>query len=211
MSKADFVLRDGQAVVLIGDSITDCARRAEHAPMGNGYVQMIAALSAAKYPQRKIDFINSGVNGNTIEDLAERWDQDVLAHRPDWISVMIGVNDLLRKMEGRGGVPIDQYGAIYRELLERTRAALSGCGFILMAPGIVRDDLQHEGNKMIQTYGKVVRELAKQFDAFFVPVYDAFAEVIASGRPRQWTDGGCHPNADGHGLVSLAWLNTLHW
>ena len=31
-------------MLFIGDSITDCGRRAEHAPLGSGYVRMFGEL-----------------------------------------------------------------------------------------------------------------------------------------------------------------------
>ena len=51
-----FLIQDGQTVVFIGDSITDCGRRDEARPLGNGYVKMAVDLVAAKYPQRQITF-----------------------------------------------------------------------------------------------------------------------------------------------------------
>ena len=45
MSDSDnLAIRDGQKVVFIGDSITDCGRRAEGAPLGAGYVRDVVAL-----------------------------------------------------------------------------------------------------------------------------------------------------------------------
>jgi len=45
-----FLLQDGQTVVFIGDSITDCGRRDVAAPLGNGYVRFIAELITIRYP-----------------------------------------------------------------------------------------------------------------------------------------------------------------
>ena len=38
-------IQDGQTVVFIGDSLTDCGRREEAAPLGAGYVSMAVALT----------------------------------------------------------------------------------------------------------------------------------------------------------------------
>lgn len=46
----DFAFKDGQTVVFVGDSITDCGRRGSDAPYGNGYVK--------RYPERRITFLN---------------------------------------------------------------------------------------------------------------------------------------------------------
>ena len=210
MTVGDFVLQDGHTVVMVGDSITACGRGA-HAELGDGYVRMVAALSAARRPGRRLRFINSGVGGDTIVDLAARWDGDVLAHRPNWLSVSIGVNDVWRQLDTPGGgIPLDRFTAVYRELLERTRARCSGCGLILMTPGIIGEKPDSEGNRLLQPYIQAVSQLAGHFNAFCVPVHQAFTEAIAAGAPPLTRDG-VHPNDAGHALMALTWLRTLGW
>jgi len=43
-----FKIKSGEKFIFIGDSITDCGRRAEFAPLGNGYVFMVVNLATAK-------------------------------------------------------------------------------------------------------------------------------------------------------------------
>ncbi len=54
---ADFAFQNGQTVPFIGDSITDCGRRGEHAPYGNGYVKLAIDLITAKYPERNLCYL----------------------------------------------------------------------------------------------------------------------------------------------------------
>ncbi len=77
-----------QKIVFIGDSITDCGRRGAAEPFGSGYVSIARAL-LARYPELGLQFVNKGIGGNTVRDLAARWEQDVVAERPDWLSVMM--------------------------------------------------------------------------------------------------------------------------
>ncbi len=93
---SEFLFQHGQKVLFIGDSITDCGRRAEHAPFGAGYVKLAIDLITARYPDRHITYLNEGIGGNTVEDLHARWHDDVLVHQPHWLSVKIGINDLHR-------------------------------------------------------------------------------------------------------------------
>lgn len=92
MSK--FLFQNNNTVLFIGDSITDAGRRAQAAPLGEGYVKLAIDLVTARYPARKIQFINKGIGGNTVRDLSSRWHDDVIRHRPDWLSIMIDINDL---------------------------------------------------------------------------------------------------------------------
>jgi len=91
---AELAVKDGETIVFAGDSITDCGRRGEYAPLGNGYVHMFNCLILAKYPERRIRVVNVGIGGNTVLDLRNRWEDDVLSLEPDWVSVLIGINDL---------------------------------------------------------------------------------------------------------------------
>ena len=42
---------------------------------------------------------NSGVSGNTSRDLLQRFDSDVVALNPDWVSICIGINDVWRQFD----------------------------------------------------------------------------------------------------------------
>src|SRR5690606_32080005 len=127
--------------VLIGDSITDTgrARPIGEAPggLGDGYVRQIDALINAWYPAHRVRLFNTGTSGHTIRDLAARWQTDVLDLRPDWLSIMIGANDVWRQFDRpaqpeRHVLPYE-HERTYDELLTRTRPTLKG-GLVLITP-----------------------------------------------------------------------------
>ncbi|MCJ7730185.1 MAG: GDSL-type esterase/lipase family protein, partial [Sedimentisphaerales bacterium] len=118
-------IRPGQTVLFIGDSITDADRNRQcYKPFGFGYVHFVANTLLAKYPTYNLNIINRGINGNTITDLKNRWQRDCIDHKPDILSVLIGVNDVWRQFAGEAelpyGVPIDEYESTYRRLLDDT-------------------------------------------------------------------------------------------
>jgi len=123
-----FRLRDGETFVFAGDSITDCGRRrgplrgrrATMNLLGDGYVSQVADLVRARYPEHTIKFINEGISGDTVVDLEERWDA-VLAHKPDWLSVLVGINDLGSVLGKYGNVTPEIYEKKYRALLARAK------------------------------------------------------------------------------------------
>lgn len=79
----DLAVKDGESLLFIGDSITDCGRRVENAPLGDGYVSLLSELVTAQYPQKKIRIINKGIGGNRVTDLADRWEDDMIRYQPD--------------------------------------------------------------------------------------------------------------------------------
>lgn len=210
-----FAFQDGQMVVFIGDSITDCGRRAEHKPFGNGYVKLAIDLITARYPERRITYFNEGISGNTVRDLRARWERDVIAHDPDWVSVMIGINDLHRTLnETPEAVPVDEYEWLYRECLrmtvERTKAKL-----ILLDPfyiSVARDD-PYEGRvlRMLDEYLEVVGKLADEFEAVHIKTHNAFQKQLKY-RPREhFCPEPVHPYPSGHMVIALALLEGLGW
>jgi lysophospholipase L1-like esterase len=97
-------LASGSKLVMIGDSITDCGRSRPVGEglfdaIGKGYVAYVDALLGAAYPERQIRVVNMGCSGNTVRDLAARWQTDVLDLQPDWLSIMIGINDVWRQFD----------------------------------------------------------------------------------------------------------------
>ena len=91
-------------LVMVGDSITDAGRarpvgEGRGEAIGKGYVMMVEALLGAVYPEQWIRIVNQGISGNTVRDLKARWQADVLDLAPDWVSVMIGANDVWRQFD----------------------------------------------------------------------------------------------------------------
>src|SRR4029453_11577817 len=148
--RPDLRLQKGEKLVMIGDSITDVGRarpigegRADDA-LGRGYVMMVDALLGAVYPERLIRLINMGVSGNTTRDLKARWQKDVLDLKPDWLSIMIGANDVWRQYDSpkqtERHVLIDEYERNLVELVSSTKPAVKG--LILMTPYYIEPNRQ---------------------------------------------------------------------
>ncbi len=133
------IFKQGEKLLFIGDSITDCGRRGEvHAPYGNGYVNLARALLLARYPELGLQIVNRGIGGNTVGDLAARWETDVIAEQPDWLSVKIGINDVWRLVANRlnESVPQDEYEQTLRRLLDDARRR-TDARLILMEPYVI--------------------------------------------------------------------------
>jgi lysophospholipase L1-like esterase len=205
------IFQFNQTHLFMGNSITDVNRREPPCnPLGQGYPLFIAGLVVAKYPELNLHFLNRGIGGNTVKDLAARGETDVLVHKPDWLSVLVGINDAHRFFENREdeGVRPETFAATYRRLLEITRKEI-GTQFILLEPFYIHPDARHPVRKLLQEYQKIVRELAAEFSSRFIPVQQEFDALLQKQEMRTWTEDSVHPNAAGHGVLTRLFLETI--
>jgi len=201
------VFRKGEKVVLIGDSITACKR--SEIELGGGYVRLVASLLGARYPELGLSFVNKGVSGDNVLRLAARWETDVIAEKPDWLSVSIGINDAsLEEGKSTQIVAIDAFEETYRRLLNRTKEAV-GSRLILMETTVSGESLTGEENRRLAPYNKVIRKLAKEFDAVLVPMNREWHKALKASPGVKWTGDGGHPNPAGHGLMAKVWLDAV--
>lgn len=206
-------LADGETILFTGDSITDCGRDwplGEGPGLGSGYVSLVESTWAVRDPERRIRVLNTGISGNRVIDLETRWESDVLAHGPDWLSVMIGINDVWRQMDDPGDrdvVTIERYEDVYRRLLVRTRPGLRG--LVLMTPYVIEPDRRERMREAMDRYSGVVRGLADEFEAVFVDVQGAFDRYLAHRAAATLAEDRVHPNLTGHMIIAQAFLAAM--
>lgn len=199
-----------QRIVFIGDSITDCGRRDVRAPYGDGYLSLVRALVTARHPDTPLTWVNRGVSGDTVRDLAARWERDAVGERPDWLVVMIGINDVWRAFAGRPdeAVPLDEYEATLRTLLRRAVDA-TGCRLLLADPYLIEPDLADPQRAASDRYAAVVARLATEFGALHVATQRAFDHVLTLSPPTLWADDRIHPDLPGHAVIADAFLRVI--
>ncbi|MES9143948.1 SGNH/GDSL hydrolase family protein, partial [Cutibacterium acnes] len=202
------LLIEENAVVLFqGDSITDVGRSRENdKDLGKGYANMAPAWFSALYPERNVKFINRGISGNRVKDLRGRWKEDCLDLDPTWVSILIGINDCWRRDDRNDPTSVESYEEGYRDILSQVRDEL-GAKIIICEPFVLpsledrrmwRDDLDPKIN--------VARDLAREFNAIFIPFDGLFAQASTKKEPAFWAPDGVHPSQAGHALMANAWL-----
>jgi lysophospholipase L1-like esterase len=203
----------GQTLLFIGDSITDCERArplGEGDGLGQGYVSLVNALMSVFYPERAIRVLNTGIGGNRVTDLQVRWQADALRHAPDWLVVMIGINDVWRQMAAPSNpdqVGKDRFREVYDDLLTKTRPTLKG--LVLMTPFYLEANPEEPMRRLMDGYSAIVRDLASKHDALFVDVQAAFNRHLACRSTQTLCQDRVHPNATGHLIIARAFLNEI--
>jgi lysophospholipase L1-like esterase len=208
-------VRPGSRLVFFGDSITHCDRETTLPPLGWGYVRLFASFFEARYPEHGITVVNRGVGGDTVLDLEARLERDVLAERPDWLFVMIGINDVCYRPSpdfAARAVDDETYAAAYRRLIRRAQAA-AACRITLLEPTVPEWNEPFAHNPAVERLCGVIRDVAAETGVEVVPIFDRFRRGLraARGREHEWMLDVPHPFLKGHALVAAALLEHVAW
>jgi lysophospholipase L1-like esterase len=206
----------GSRVVFIGDSITDCGRArpaVEDDPqgLGDGYVSLIDAIITACEPTARWNIVNVGEANDTVSDLAARWERDVLAWYPEWLSILIGINDVWRSIDfisgGETQVSLDEYSNTLRELVQTTKPILQG--LVLMTPYYVQSDKSDPMRAMMDNYSQAVREIAAENNVRLVDTQAEFDRVMRIRAAKSMAEDHIHVNLVGHMVLARGFLNAV--
>ena len=213
-------LVNGDKVVFLGDSITAGAVRP------NGYITMLSAQ--AEKNGMKVECIGAGRSGNTVSNLQQRLDKDVLALHPAVVVVFIGVNDVWHQERGRG-TSREDYATGLKDLITRIRAAKAEP--ILCTPCVIGEKVHWEAGDMqppppsddpkkpakkygigqlavmLDEYCEISRNTAKELKVPLVDLHAAFLKFIANNNPNNKVAGiltgdTVHPNSAGNNMIA---------
>lgn len=195
------LIEDNSVILFQGDSITDCGRsREDPENLGNGYVSIIKTMLSDKFSQHNLKFLNRGISGDKIKDLAIRWEKDCIDLKPDLISILIGINDTLI-------TSARHFEEEYRVLLNRTLKELNP-KIILCEPflllynsNIYRNDL----NPKLE----IVHKLATEFEAVLIPLDKIFHDSCRFHPLEYWAPDRVHPTLEGHSLIAKSWFEYI--
>lgn len=205
------VLKSNETILFIGDSITDCGRRDDqHKPYGCGFVNMFKDMLTIRDSEKQIHLINRGIGGNTVEDLRSRWHDDVLAFRPDWLVVKIGINDLNRFLCNQGSIPLppETYEEIYDQLLALTRRALPGCRFLVIGSfygsnDTIPDSYRAKVAALLPAYLAAAARVAAKHEARYLDLQGIFtAKLKIQAADLYFPKDPVHPLSTGHFLIA---------
>jgi lysophospholipase L1-like esterase len=203
-------------LVMVGDSITDAGRarpvgEGRGEAIGKGYVMMVEALLGAVYPEQWIRTINQGISGNTVRDLKARWQTDVQDLAPDWVTIMIGANDVWRQFDSprqtEKHVLIDEYEKTLDELVADTLPHVKG--MVLITPFYLESNRADAMRAAMDRYGAAVRRLAEKHKTLFVDSQAAFDEVLKTYYPASINWDRVHPDHIGSMVLARAIVNAL--
>ncbi len=189
-----------------GDSITDVGRsRSNDGEMGMGYATVMAANLGAECPG-KYKFINRGIGGNRVIDLYARIKADIINLSPDYMSILIGVNDVWHEVGGKNGLLTEKYEKIYSMLIEEVKEALPEIKIFILEPFITEGpaiDVAHDFFWTdVKEKAAAAKRVAQKYGLVFVPLQSVFDDACKVMPASNWTCEGVHPTTAGHGLIA---------
>lgn len=211
-------LKTGDVILFQGDSITDARRdRKSEAQannprmLGHGYPALLASQLLLDKPTLGLQIYNRGISGNKVPDLDARWDKDCIDLKPDLLSILIGVNDIWHKLNGRYDGTVETYRKGFAALLDRTREALPETTLVICEPFALRCGAVNESwFPEMDNRRTAAAEVARNANVIWVPFQTVFDEAIAAGtEPKYWANDGVHPTIAGHALMAQAWRQAV--
>lgn len=212
-------LPSGSTVLFQGDSITDGGRQREGQDynhiMGQDYAYMIAGRYGSEHPRWNLTFVNRGISGNTVADLTARWPEDTIALKPGLISILIGINDVAKKVNGAGlAESAGQYTETYDQVIQQSLTSLPDVRIVLGQPFVLPvgpraanyPSWRTEVDKLCQA----VAELSAKYGTLLIPYQTDFDEACKRADAPHWSWDGIHPTYAGHYLMATSWMRTVN-
>lgn len=197
-----------EKILFQGDSITDAGRsRTDDNILGRGYATMTAGKLAIDYPGR-FTFMNRGIGGDKTTDLYARIKRDILNLAPDYMSLLIGVNDVWHELNYFDGVDAAKTEKMYDAILTETLTALPNLKIILLEPFVLcgsgTEKYYSRFSEEVRIRAEITKRLAEKYKLPFVPLQEQITALAERTSSAYVLVDGVHPTFAGHELISRA-------
>ena len=204
----DFFFKDGDRVVMIGDSITE-----QH--LYSNYVEM---WTVTRFPKWKITFRNVGIGGDRSVGGNSRFARDVLLHKPTAMTVDFGMND------GSYREFSDQTFKPYMDGLQgmADQATAANIRTAWVTPQPLDNDEQGKTaltgyNQTLEKFSEGVRAISEKNSGKFVDQFHPYLQVLDAARSKadkynRITAGDAvHPGPPGQALMAASILKGMNF
>ena len=207
-------------ILFQGDSITDCGRSREVlTDVGNGYPYLVRAHYGLEKPGQ-FEIVNRGISGNRSVDVYARIKADIINLKPDYMSILMGVNDVWHELAIQNGVATPKFEKIYTMLIEEVLEALPNIKLMILEPyalpGSATEGVLEDGRDKYPVFRKdteekaaACRRVAEKFNIPFVPLQAKLDEMQKAYGTESVSGDGVHPNVTGHLLIARAWMEAF--
>ena len=188
------VVKDGETIAFLGDSITQAGKRK------GGYCQLV--LLALKDQDIKATPVFAGISGHKSNQMLARLERDVLKHKPDWMTLSCGVNDV---WHGKRGVDLESYKKNITAIVTKAQAA--GVKVMLLTSTMISEDQSKKLNQQLKPYNDFILELAKKQNCLLADLNADMQKALTTFpkdavKGKQLTGDGVHMNKLGNIMMA---------
>lgn len=191
-----------------GDSITDAGRCFDEydGRHSYGYPTFVAGELGRQFPGQ-IQFINRGISGNRVVDLYARIKCDFINVKPDFMTILIGINDVWHEFsDNPNGVSDEKYFKVYCNLIEELKEALPDTTIIILEPFVLKaratEDKWDAFRAETEKRAASAKRVAEKYSLEFIPLMDKFDKLALTAEPSFWLEDGVHPAPAGHAVIA---------
>lgn len=196
-------------LLFTGDSITDSDHLWDDSveTLGQGYVKMISDYFKEK--QKDYTIINQGFNGFCIEDLQRKWQEYCLSRNPDYVTILIGVNNIALRMNAERITTAKEFYLIYKDLIKKIKQNTHS-KIILMEPFLFFSPAYLiTWRKYLFEYIEQIRKLAYEYKTGFIPLDAIMAKAAIEYQIEEITIDGLHLTELGHKILMEEWIKEF--
>ena len=182
-------------ILFQGDSITEMNRKAaDFYDLGDGYVYDAAQGLREALPEKELEFINRGVGGDRTWEMKKRWQEQCIDLQPDFVSILIGVNDTWRAFDQNNPTTAREYEDNYRSMLEDVRRHTKA-KILMIEPYLLHDVPEKDAWRPdLDEKIEACRRLAREFADEYLPLDGLLAAASVHELPAHWAADGIHPS-----------------
>jgi len=202
-----------KTILFQGDSITSSWRnREDPRSLGDGFASMVAAQLGLQHPGEYV-FYNCGLGGNRSGDLYGRIQGDIINLPPDYISILIGVNDVLLQDSRGCGVSVGKFHRIYSMLLDEILESNPNVKIMLIAPFVSEGprtaDRLDWFRREIGLRADVVHAIARKYQLPVLDLQSTLDQMVTNAPYCYWLHDGIHPTPFFHRYIADCWLSEF--
>lgn len=229
-----------KTILFQGDSITDCGRYRgatdkkqtsialfrdgklfkKITALGEGYPALVSAELQKNFPG-EYRFINRGVGGDRIPDVYARIVRDIISLKPDYMSLLVGVNDVWHGFDfgSNNGTGAVRFEKVYNMLLEELKSEFPQLKIIIMGPFVLEGsatsdreshpDRYAEFRKGVAEMAEIAKKLAEKHGCPFIDLQSIFDEAVKTVPANELLSDGVHPTRKGHEIITKEWLKIF--
>jgi len=167
----------------------------------NAYPHLLYVGLKHRFPFAVVNVIVTAIGGENSESGAARFNQDVLCHRPDIITLDYGLNDR--------GLGLERARASWTRMIDASLASGAKVLLLTPTPDVTQSSTYRGGDKnVLCDHADQIRAIAAEHRIGLADSFYACLQCSSAGDLSDILSWSNHPNRAGHELVAR---EILRW